>query len=340
LLNSRIKVEFFDAWSEQMFLSLKWIVSFLLIFPSLVFSQSTYPIKSIRLVTPFEAGGTVDVIGRSVVNVINKRGVLNIFIDNKPGANAMIGSLAVAKAQPDGYTILNVSPSIIINTLVSKPAPYDTLKDFSPIGVLGIGSGYLLVVRKDLAVNSVQDLIAMSKSAPNPLTYGTPGIGNALHLATENFAAKAGIQFLHIPFKGSAGALNAIVASQVDVMVLSPATVLPFKDNGQLKVLAFTGSSRGKDFPSTPTMKEAGVDDCVIKGTWVGWFAPKGTPSEVINKLSTEIKIALKDPQLKDSMNEGGFDADGRNPAEFINFVKNEQDRYAEIIKRLDIQIK
>jgi tripartite-type tricarboxylate transporter receptor subunit TctC len=340
LQNSRIKVEFFDAWSEQMFLSLKWIVSFLLIFPSVVFSQSTYPIKSIRLVTPFEAGGTVDVIGRSVVNVINKRGVLNIFIDNKPGANAMIGSLAVAKAQPDGYTILNVSPSIIINTLVSKPAPYDTLKDFSPIGVLGIGSGYLLVVRKDLAVNSVQDLIAMSKSAPNPLTYGTPGIGNALHLATENFAAKAGIQFLHIPFKGSAGALNAIVASQVDVMVLSPATVLPFKDNGQLKVLAFTGSSRGKDFPSTPTMKEAGVDDCVIKGTWVGWFAPKGTPSEVINKLSTEIKIALKDPQLKDSLNEGGFDADGRNPAEFINFVKNEQDRYAEIIKRLDIQIK
>jgi tripartite-type tricarboxylate transporter receptor subunit TctC len=323
-----------------MFLSVKWIVSVLLIFPSVVFSQATYPNKSIRLVTPFEAGGTVDVIGRSVVNVINKRGVLNIFIDNKPGANAMIGSLAVAKAQPDGYTILNVSPSIIINTLVSKPAPYDTLKDFSPIGVLGIGSGYLLVVRKDLAVNSVQDLIAMSKSAPNPLTYGTPGIGNALHLATENFAAKAGIQFLHIPFKGSAGALNAIVASQVDVMVLSPATVLPFKDNGQLKVLAFTGSSRGKDFPSTPTMKEAGVDDCVIKGTWVGWFAPKGTPSEVINKLSTEIKIALKDPQLKDSMNEGGFDADGRNPAEFINFVKNEQDRYAEIIKRLDIQIK
>jgi hypothetical protein len=340
LQNYRIKVEFFDAWSEQMFLSLKWIVSFLLIFPSVVFSQSTYPIKSIRLVTPFEAGGTVDVIGRSVVNVINKRGVLNIFIDNKPGANAMIGSLAVAKAQPDGYTILNVSPSIIINTLVSKPAPYDTLKDFSPIGVLGIGSGYLLVVRKDLAVNSVQDLIAMSKSASNPLTYGTPGIGNALHLATENFAAKAGIQFLHIPFKGSAGALNAIVASQVDVMVLSPATVLPFKDNGQLKVLAFTGSSRGKDFPSTPTMKEAGVEDCVIKGTWVGWFAPKGTPSEVINKLSTEIKIALKDPQLKDSLNEGGFDADGRNPAEFINFVKNEQDRYAEIIKRLDIQIK
>lgn len=323
-----------------MFLSMKWIVSVLLIFPSVVFSQAAYPIKSIRLVTPFEAGGTVDVIGRSVVNVINKRGVLNIFIDNKPGANAMIGSVAVAKAQPDGYTILNVSPSIIINTLVSKPAPYDTLKDFSPIGVLGIGSGYLLVVRKDLAVNSVQDLIAMSKSAPHPLTYGTPGVGNALHLATENFASKAGIQLLHIPFKGSAGALNAIVASQVDVMVLSPATVLPFKDNGQVKVLAFTGSSRGKDFSSTPIMKEAGLDDCVIKGTWVGWFAPKGTPSEVVSKLSTEIKIALRDPQLKDSLSEGGFDADGRSPAEFIQFVKNEQDRYSEIVKRLDIQVK
>ena len=322
-----------------MLLSMKWIVVVLFIFPSLVLSQALFPSKPIRLVTPFEAGGTVDVIGRSVVNVINKRGVLNIFVDNKPGANAMIGSVAVAKAQPDGYTILNVSPSIIINTLVSKTVPYDTLKDFSPIGVLGIGSGYLLVVRKDLAVNSVQELIAMSKAASHPLTYGTPGVGNALHLATENFAAKAGVQLLHIPFKGSAGALNAIVASQVDVMVLSPATVLPYKDNGQVKVLAFTGSSRGKDFSSTPVMKEAGLEDCVIKGTWVGWFAPKGTPSDIISKLSAEVKIALKDPQLKDSLNEGGFDADGRSPAEFTNFIKNEQDRYAEIVKRLDLQI-
>jgi tripartite-type tricarboxylate transporter receptor subunit TctC len=319
---------------------MRWIALVFFIFPSLVLSQAAYPSKSVRLVTPFEAGGTIDVIGRAVVNVINKRGVFNIFIDNKPGANAMIGSVAVAKAAPDGYTVLNVSPSIIINTLVSKPAPYDTLKDFSPISVLGIGSGYLLVVRKDLPVNSVQELIAMSKSATHPLTYGTPGVGNALHLATEFFAIRAGIDLLHIPFKGSAGALNAIVASQVDVMVLSPATVLPFKDNGQLKVLAFTGSSRGKDFSSTPILKEVGLEDCVIKGTWVGWFAPKGTPAHIVSKLAAEIKLALKDPQLKESLSEGGFEVDGRSQSEFINFLKAEQDRYADIIKRLDVQIK
>jgi tripartite-type tricarboxylate transporter receptor subunit TctC len=322
-----------------MILAMKWIFQVLLIIPSFVLAQSIYPNKPIKLITPFEAGGTVDVIGRSVVNLINKRGVFNIYVENKPGANAMIGSLAVAKAQPDGYTILNVSPSIIINTLLSKSIPYDTLKDFSPVSVLGIGSGYLLVVRKDLAVSSVQELIALSKTASNPLTYGTPGIGNALHLATENFASKAGIQLLHIPFKGSAGALNAIVAAQVDVMVLSPATVLPLKESGQLKVLAFTGSSRGKDFLNTPIMKEAGLDDCVIKGTWVGWFAPKGTPNDIVNKLSSEIKLALKDPQLRESLNEGGFDVDGRSPSEFTNFIKSEQDRYAEIVKRLDIQI-
>jgi len=318
---------------------MKWILQVLLIIPSFVLAQSIYPNKPIKLITPFEAGGTVDVIGRSVANVINKRGVFNIYVENKPGANAMIGSVAVAKAQPDGNTILNVSPSIIINELLSKSTPYDTLKDFSPVSVLGIGSGYLLVVRKDLAVNSVPELIALSKIASNPLTYGTPGIGNALHLATENFASKAGIQLLHIPFKGSAGALNAIVAAQVDVMVLSPATVLPLRESGQLKVLAFTGSSRAKDFLNTPIMKDVGIDDCVIKGTWVGWFAPKGTPTDIVNKLSSEIKLALKDPQLRDSLNEGGFDVDGRSPAEFTNFVKSEQERYSEIVKRLDIQI-
>jgi tripartite-type tricarboxylate transporter receptor subunit TctC len=297
-----------------------------------------YPSKPVRLIVPNEAGGTIDALGRVVAAQVNKQSGMRIFLENKPGANSLIGTTAVATSAPDGYTLLNVSPSFVLVPLTSKNASYDIFKNFAPITALGVGTGYILVVRQGLPVNTVEELVALAKKSGKPLTYGTPGVGNALHLATEMFANKANIKMLHIPYKGSNPALTAIAAGQVDVMVLSPATVYPFVQSGRVRPIAFTGIRRSKDFPNVPTMQEAGLTDFVIKGTWIGWFAPAGTPPAIVNKLADEVSKALKDPVVEKTLVDGGFEPDGRSPAEFANFVRSEYQRYAVAVKNAKIE--
>ncbi|HSQ02918.1 MAG TPA: tripartite tricarboxylate transporter substrate binding protein [Burkholderiales bacterium] len=298
-----------------------------------------YPVKAIRLVIPFEAGGTVDALGRVVTNQIIRQSGMRIVIDNKPGANSMIGTTEVAKAAPDGYTVLCVSPSIVLNPLINKNVPYDVGKSFVPITAIGIGAGYLLVVRQELPVNSVKELIALARRSEKSLTYGTPGIGNALHVASESFAHKVAVTLLHVPYKGSASALAAIAAGQVDLMLLSPATVVPFVQAGKVRPIAFTGTSRSQEFPNVPTMQEAGVDDFVIKGTWVGWFVPSGTSPKIVNRLADEVSKAVKNPQVAASLAAGGFDPDGRAPAEFARFVSAESQRFGDVLKNARIEL-
>ncbi|MFA7680584.1 MAG: tripartite tricarboxylate transporter substrate-binding protein, partial [Pigmentiphaga sp.] len=236
-----------------------------------------------------------------------------------------------AKAPADGYTVLNTSPSFVINNFIRKQIPYDIFKSFVPITSLAIGTGYLLVVRQDLPVNNVEQLVALARK--KELTYGSPGIGNALHLATAGFTKKAGVDMLHIPFKGSAGALNAIAGGQVDVMMLSPPTVITYVESGKVRPIAFTGESRSKEFPDVPTMKEAGLDDFVVMSTWAGWFAPAGTPPDVVNKLAAEAAKALKAPEVVEVLTKGGFEPDGRSPEAFAEFVRQEAERYAQVVK-------
>jgi tripartite-type tricarboxylate transporter receptor subunit TctC len=300
-----------------------------------------YPNKPIRLVVPFDAGGTVDTLARVVTAQITKQSGARFIIDNRPGANSAIGSAAVARATPDGYTVLNVSPSLVLNALLGKDVPYDLHRDFVPVTNLGIGQGYLLVVRQELPVKSVRELVALAKNRGDKrLTYGTPGIGNALHVASEIFATKAATPLLHIPYKGSAPALAAIAAGQVDLMMLSPATVFPFVQNGKVRPIAYTGSERSKEFPNVPTMQEAGVEDCVIKGTWVGWFVPAGTPQKAIAVLAEEVNKAVQSPEVAKILTTGGFDADGRSPAEFARFVEAEWQRYREVLRNAKIELK
>jgi tripartite-type tricarboxylate transporter receptor subunit TctC len=297
-----------------------------------------YPSKPVRLIVPFEAAGTMDTLGRVVAAQVNKQSGMRIFLENKPGANSLIGTTAVATAAPDGYTLLNVSPSFVLVPLTSKNVQYDIFKDFVPITALGVGTGYILVVRQELPVNSVEELVALAKKSGKQLTYGTPGIGNALHLATEMFANKVNIKMLHIPYKGTNPALTAIAAGQVDVMVLSPATVVPFVQSGKVRPIAFTGTARSKEFPNVPTMQEAGLSDFAIKGTWVGWFAPARTPPAIVNKLAAEVSKALKDPHVEKTLVDGGFEPDGRPPVEFANFVHSEYLRYADVVKKSKVE--
>lgn len=300
-----------------------------------------YPNKPIRLVVPFDAGGTVDTLGRVVTNQIMKQSGMRFVVDNRPGANSAIGSAAVARATPDGYTVLNVSPSLVLNALLRKDVPYDLEKDFVPVTNIGVGRGYLLVVRQQLPVNSVRELVALARTRGDKrLSYGTPGIGNALHVASEIFATKAGIPLLHVPYKGSAPALSAIAAGEVDLMMLSPPTVFPFVQNGKVRPIAFTGSERSKEFPNVPTMQEAGVEDCVIKGTWVGWFVPAGSPQKAVAVLAQAVSKAVQSPEVAKVLTTGGFDPDGRSPAEFARFVQSERQRFAEVLRNAKIEVK
>jgi len=300
----------------------------------------SYPDKPIRLVVPFDAGGTVDALGRVVTTQITKQSGMRFVIDNRPGANGAIGSAAVARATPDGYTVLNVSPSIVLDSLLRKEPLYDLHKDFVPVTNIGVGQGYLLVVRQDLPIKSVGELVTLAKKRGDKrLTYGAPGIGNALHVASEIFAAKAATPLLHVSYKGSAPALSAIAAGEVDLMMLSPPTVFPFVQNGRVRPIAFTGSERSREFPNVPTMQEAGVEDCVIKGTWVGWFVPAGTPRKAIAVLAEEMKKAVRSPEVAKFLTTGGFDPDGRSPGEFARFVQAEWQRLGEVLRNAKIEL-
>ncbi len=301
-----------------------------------------FPAKTVRMITAFEAGGTVDVIGRVVANQINKASAMRIVADNKPGANSAIGAMEVARAAPDGYTVLNISPSIVLNPLLSKSIAYDLYRDFAPVTILGVGSGYLLVVREGLPAKNLNELVALarkSESAKTELTYGTPGVGNALHLASESFAAKAGVRLLHIPYKGSAGALAAIAAGQVDLMVLSPATIAPYLKAGKIRLIAFTGNARSPEYPEVPTMAEAGVPDFVMRGTWVGWFVPAKTPPQVVARLAEEVRKDERDPEVTAKLTGGGFEPDGRPPAETLRFVRTESQRYSDVLRSAKIEL-
>ncbi|WP_158213244.1 tripartite tricarboxylate transporter substrate binding protein [Pigmentiphaga sp. NML080357] len=299
--------------------------------PAVPAAAAEFPARPIRLVVPFEAGGTIDTLGRVVAAQIDKQSEWGIVVDNKAGANALIGTADAAKAAPDGYTILHTSPSIVINTFIHKKTPYDLSRTFVPVTNLAVGTGYLLVVRQGLPVHDVAGLIELARK--KELTYGSPGIGNALHLAAAGFAKKARVDMLHIPFKGSASSLNAIAAGQVDVMMLSPPTVTPYVQSGKIRPIAFTGESRSKEFPDIPTMKEAGIDDFVVMGTWAGWFAPAGTPPEVVNRIAAEVAKALKAPEVASVLEKGGFEPDGRPPQAFAEFVRQETRRYGQIVK-------
>lgn len=301
-------------------------------------AADAYPNKPIRLIVPFEAGGTSDTTARMVAQQLEKRLGVQLIIDNRAGANGAIGAAAVAHAPPDGYTLLHTTPAFIINPYVNKTLTYDVFKDFVPITNVGIGTGYILVVNARLPVRNVKELVAYGTANHKGLTFSSPGIGNALHLASEMFAAKINVPVLHVPYKGTAGALSAVAAGDVDFMIMPPTVAAPFVQTGKVRAIAVTSATRLPEYPSSPTMKESGIDDLVIAGTWLGWFAPAGTPKPVIDKLATEIRAALATPEVEAAFATAGFKVDGRPPAEFAAFVRSESQRFGEVLKRVKLE--
>ncbi|MES2561876.1 MAG: tripartite tricarboxylate transporter substrate binding protein [Pseudomonadota bacterium] len=294
-------------------------------------NAADYPMRAIRLVAPFPAGGTADVLARTITNEAGAGMGQSFVIDNRSGANGIIGTDTVAKAAADGYTLLHVTASFVINPHIYRKLPYDIFRDFDPVSNIVLGTGYLLVINPSMPVSSVKELLTLAKKGN--VTYSSPGVGNTLHLAGELFNVRAGVKLMHVPYKGVAPAMNAVMAGETQATFI-PATIsLPLVNAGKLKAIAFTGSKRWSGLPDLPTMQEAGVMNLELTGSWHGWFAPSKTPPAVAARLHREVAKALRTPRVRDAIITGGYEPDGSGPAEFRKMLRTEYDRYGEMVR-------
>jgi tripartite-type tricarboxylate transporter receptor subunit TctC len=306
--------------------------------PALAQADS-YPTRLIKIVVPFPPGGNPDLAARLVANRMAIDFGQSVIIENKPGANGGIGASAVAKSDPDGYTLLVANLGILgINPVVREHLSYNIAKDFVPVGRMAI-SPLLLIVNADLKINSVKDLIAAAKKEPNKLTFATAGVGSAAHMAAALFDQMAGVQMMHIPYKGASEAAPATAAGNVSVTFGGQGAAWPLVANGNVKGLGLTGNKRSPTHPDIPTIAEAGVPGYEI-ADWVGMLAPAGTPQPIVNKLNAEVQKALADPETQKKFALQGLEPAGGSPEDFTAYIEAEQKKWGEVAKRDNIRVK
>ena len=299
--------------------------------PLAAWSQ-TYPSRAIRVIVPFGPGAP-DSVARIVGQQLSTQMGQPMVIDNRPGANGIIGNDMVAKASPDGYTVLITSVSFAVNPSMQKNLPHDSLRDFVPVSNIADQEAMVLVVTPTLPVHSVQDLIAYARRPDSRLAFASIGIGNTTHLAGELFLKRAGIQATHIPYKGGGAAVAAVMSGEVQMMVVPTTQSITYIQGGKLRALAYTHPTRAALLPDVPTMKEAGVQGAEFQGGWFGMFAPAGTPSAIVSRLAAEIRNALANAQVKERLAALGLRPIGSTPEEFRQYVESEIRQYAEIVR-------
>ena len=304
--------------------------------PTLAAAQA-FPGKPIKIIVPYSPGGTTDLLARLVAQKMSERLGQPVIVDNKPGANGMIGSDMVAKAPPDGYTLGIASPgSHAANASLYKDISYDTVKDFTPI-TLGVSAPMLLVVHPSLGVNSVKELIAAAKAKPGAISYASGGSGSSQHLAMEQFKMMAGIDMSHVPYKGSAASYPDLIGGSVKAEIDVVPTALPPVKGGRLKVLATGSAKRLAMLPDVPTIAEAGVPG-YESSSWYGFVAPAKLPKDILDKLHAEIVRALKQPDVVEKLTNAGVIVVAGTPQEFAAHIRTEMDKSAKVIKAANIK--
>ena len=309
----------------------------ILLLPFAAFSQTAYPTRPIRLITPFAPGGSTTTVGRVIGQKLTESWGQNVIVDNRPGGNMIIGTDALAKATPEGYTILLTTTAHVINPSLFSKLPYDPIKDFAHVGNVYI-SEFVLVINPALPANNLQELITLAKAKPGQLNYATTGAGGSGHLANEMFAMLAGIKTQHIPYKGAGPAMVDLIGGQIQMFINNPLTVIGHIKSGRMRGIAVTGEVRLPTLPQVPTFSEAGLPGMDVK-PWFCVVAPTGTPKPIINKLSTEIARIMAMPDVLDYLAKQGMMPFSSTPEQLATLMKTDMARWAKFIKAANIRL-
>ncbi len=296
-----------------------------------------YPSRQITLIIPFAPGGSNDLVGRAIGKKLSEVWGQQVVVENRGGGGTLIGAGAVAKAPPDGYTLLLVSPTFTINPAVRKTMPFDPAKDFTPVAFLG-RAPLLVTTANKLPVASAGELFALAKARPGQITYASAGLGSINQISTELIALAAGVKLSHVPYKGGAPALNDLVGGHVDMFVSSIPQALQLVRSGQIRTLAVTSSKRSAILPDVPTLAESGTPGADAE-TWWGIAGPAGMPADIVNALNAEINKALASPEVTTFLTLEGAEAEAMTPKQFGDMMRAETARWTKVAREAKVSI-
>lgn len=298
-------------------------------------SAQTYPVKSIRMISPFSPGGGNDTICRIVAQKLVERVGKQVLVENRAGANGIIGTEIAARAAPDGYTIVLIPSGHAVNASLRKKLPYDSIRDFTAITMVG-SSPLVLVVHPAVPAQSVQDLIALAKARPGQLTYGSAGVGSSGHLAGAQFETLTGAKMVHVPYKGMALAITDLVSGQIFLAFATSLSSVPHVRSGRLRALATTGVKRSMVLGNLPTVAETvpGYEASL----WYGFVGPAGIPPAIVRRLNTEIVAVLDLPDVRQRLASQGLDVEPSTPEAFAALLKNDLVRWAKVVQRAGLR--
>jgi tripartite-type tricarboxylate transporter receptor subunit TctC len=295
-----------------------------------------YPAKPVRMVVPFGVGGSVDTLARVVTQPITEAWGQQILVDVRPGAGSLIGTDLVAKSKPDGYTVMMANSSSTMAVSVYKTVPYDLLRDFTAIGMIGY-TPHLTVVHPSLPANNLQELIKLAKAKPKEINYSSAGNGVGSHLAVELFKTVANVNVTHVPYKGAAPAVSGLVAGEVSLMIVNLVSAAPHVKTGKLRALGVADGKRSPILPSVPTMAEAGLPYEFIE--WYGVITPAGTPRDIITKWNGEINRIVGGREFQERLAGLGATPKTGTPEEFNGYLRSEVERYAKVVKAANVRV-
>ena len=304
----------------------------------LAHAQDDYPNRTVRIIVPFAPGGSTDVVARILADKLGTDLKQSFVVENRAGAGGNIGADAVAKASPDGYTLLMGTTGVLaINKYLYKEMPFDPERDLAPVSYTSLITN-ILVVNPQVPAKTVSELVALARAKPGSLTFASSGAGSSTHLSAELFKSMAGVDILHVPYKGSSQAITDLMGGQVTMLFDNAPSSIPFVEQGKLRALAVTSTKRLPNLPDVPTLDEAGV-----KGyeslSWSGIMAPAGTPKRVIDKLNAAIEKILRDPDVKQRFASLGVDPVGGPPEAFSRHIRAESEKWARVVKTANITL-
>lgn len=306
------------------------------VLPQAAALAQNYPVKPLRLILPFPAGGPTDILGRILGQKLTEQLGQPVVQDNRPGAGGNLGAEQVAKAPPDGYTLLLSSPSISISPSLYKKLNYDPQKDLAPVTLVA-GIPNVMLVHPTVPAKSLKEFVALAKSRPGKLNFGSGGAGTTNHLASELLKTLTKVDMVHVPYKGSNQAMLALLGGEVDMVVIAVPPAIPQIEAGRLRPLAVLNETRVPTLAKVPTSKEAGIDNFVVP-VWYGILVPGATPRDIVNRLNAELGKIAAMPDVKERLAAAGIEPYHGTPERFATFIRSEAVRYAEVIKNAGIK--